>query len=320
MKYPAEIKNKILVTGGAGFVGSAIAAKLAANPENYLVIVDNLLTGSLKKVPESEHNNIRFIKCDANDYKDISSVFYAYTFDYVFHYAAVVGVKRTLQNPVMVLKDIEGLNNVLALSKNTGVKRIYYSSSSEVYGEPVEFPQNEETTPLNSRLPYAIVKNVGEAYLKSYQREFGLEYTIFRFFNTYGPKQSKEFVISRFLSLALQNQDITIYGDGSQTRTFCFINDNVDACVAAFYNDMYVNDVVNIGGNIEVPVIELATKIIEVTGSKSKLIHLPALEEGDMTRRLPDTSKMQTLLDRPVTSLEDGLREVIQHGQFISLV
>lgn len=320
MKYPAEIKNKILVTGGAGFVGSAIAAKLAANPENYVVIVDNLLTGSLKKVPESEHNNIRFIKCDANDYKDISSVFYAYTFDYVFHYAAVVGVKRTLQNPVMVLKDIEGLNNVLALSKNTGVKRIYYSSSSEVYGEPVEFPQNEETTPLNSRLPYAIVKNVGEAYLKSYQREFGLEYTIFRFFNTYGPKQSKEFVISRFLSLALQNQDITIYGDGSQTRTFCFINDNVDACVAAFYNDMYVNDVVNIGGNIEVPVIELATKIIEVTGSKSKLIHLPALEEGDMTRRLPDTSKMQTLLDRPVTTLEDGLREVIQHGQFISLV
>ncbi len=320
MKYPAEIKNKILVTGGAGFVGSAIAAKLAANPENYVVIVDNLLTGSLKKVPESEHNNIRFIKCDANDYKDISSVFYAYTFDYVFHYAAVVGVKRTLQNPVMVLKDIEGLNNVLALSKNTGVKRIYYSSSSEVYGEPVEFPQNEETTPLNSRLPYAIVKNVGEAYLKSYQREFGLEYTIFRFFNTYGPKQSKEFVISRFLSLALQNQDITIYGDGSQTRTFCFINDNVDACVAAFYNDMYVNDVVNIGGNIEVPVIELATKIIEVTGSKSKLIHLPALEEGDMTRRLPDTSKMQTLLDRPVTTLEDGLREVIQHGQFISLL
>ena len=320
MKYPAEIKNKILVTGGAGFVGSAIAAKLAANPENYVVIVDNLLTGSLKKVPDSEHNNIRFIKCDANDYKDISSVFYAYTFDYVFHYAAVVGVKRTLQNPVMVLKDIEGLNNVLALSKNTGVKRIYYSSSSEVYGEPVEFPQNEETTPLNSRLPYAIVKNVGEAYLKSYQREFGLEYTIFRFFNTYGPKQSKEFVISRFLSLALQNQDITIYGDGSQTRTFCFINDNVDACVAAFYNDMYVNDVVNIGGNIEVPVIELATKIIEVTGSKSKLIHLPALEEGDMTRRLPDTSKMQTLLDRPVTKLEDGLREVIQHGQFISLV
>lgn len=320
MKFPSEIKNKILVTGGAGFVGSAVAEKLAENPENYIVIVDSLLTGSLKKVPESEHNNIRFIKCDANDYKDISSVFYAYTFDYVFHYAAVVGVKRTLQNPVMVLNDITGINNILSLSKNTGVKRVFYSSSSEVYGEPVEFPQNEETTPLNSRLPYAIVKNVGEAYLKSYQREFGLEYTIFRFFNTYGPKQSKEFVISRFLSMALQNQDITIYGDGSQTRTFCFIKDNVDACVSAFYNDMYVNDVVNIGGNVEVPILELANSIIKLTGSKSKLIHLPALEEGDMTRRLPDTSKMQDLLKREVTSFEDGLAQVIQHGQFVSLL
>ncbi len=320
MKYPSEIKNKILVTGGAGFVGSAIAAKLASNPENYVVIVDNLLTGSLKKVPESDFNNIRFIKCDANDYKDISSVFFAYTFDYVFHYAAVVGVKRTLQNPVMVLNDITGINNILSLSKNTGVKRIYYSSSSEVYGEPVEFPQNEETTPLNSRLPYAIVKNVGEAYLKSYEREFGLEYTIFRFFNTYGPKQSKEFVISRFLAMALQNQNITIYGDGSQTRTFCFINDNVDACVSAFYNDLYVNDVVNIGGNVEVPILQLAKSIIKITGSKSSVIHLPALEEGDMTRRLPDTSKMRDLLKRDVTSFEDGLEQVIQHGQFISLL
>ncbi|MCB0755671.1 MAG: NAD-dependent epimerase/dehydratase family protein [Flavobacteriales bacterium] len=320
MKYPAQIKNKILVTGGAGFIWSAVAEKLAKDPENYVVIVDSLLTGSIKKVPTSEHNNLRFIKCDANNYKDISSVFYAYTFDYVFHYAAVVGVKRTLQNPVMVLADITGIDNILSLSKNTGVKRVYYSSSSEVYGEPVEFPQNEHTTPLNSRLPYAIVKNVGEAYLKSYEREFGLEYTIFRFFNTYGPKQSKEFVISRFLSMALQNENITIYGDGSQTRTFCFINDNVDACVAAFYNDMYVNDVVNIGGNIEVPILELANIIIKVTGSKSKVIHLPALEEGDMTRRLPDTSKMKTLLNREVTTLEDGLKEVIQHGQFISLI
>lgn len=320
MRYPANIKNKILVTGGAGFIGSAVAEKLAKDPENYVVIVDNLLTGSIKKVPESPYNNIRFIKCNVNDHQDISSVFYAYTFDYVFHYAAVVGVKRTLQNPVMVLNDITGINNILSLSKNTGVKRVYFSSSSEVYGEPVEFPQNEETTPLNSRLPYAIVKNVGEAYLKSFHREYGLEYTIFRFFNTYGPKQSKEFVISRFLSMALQNQDITIYGDGSQTRTFCFINDNVDACVGAFYKDMYVNDVVNIGGNIEVPILELANIIIKVTGSSSKVIHLPALEEGDMTRRLPDTSKMKILLDRDVTPLEEGLKEVIQHGQFISLI
>jgi UDP-glucuronate decarboxylase len=151
MKFPERIKNKILVTGGAGFVGSGMVEKLISDPENYVVVVDSLLTGSSRKVPEAEHDNVRFIKCDVNDYKDISSVFYAYSFDYVFHYAAVVGVKRTLQNPVLVLNDITGINNLLLLSKNTGVKRVFYSSSSEVYGEPVEFPQNEETTPLNSR-------------------------------------------------------------------------------------------------------------------------------------------------------------------------
>src|SRR3990172_8843946 len=143
--------RKILVTGGAGFIGSSLAGKLAEDPDNYIVIVDNLLTGYTKKLPESPHRNIRFIKCDVNHFDDISSVFYAYTFDYIFHYAAVVGVKRTLSHPVMVLEDITGIKNILNLSKNTGVKRVYFSSSSEVYGEPVEFPQNEETTPLNSR-------------------------------------------------------------------------------------------------------------------------------------------------------------------------
>lgn len=320
MRFSAQIKNRILVTGGAGFVGSGMVEKLAADPENYVVVVDSLLTGSRKKIPRSEHDNLRFIKCDVNDYKDISGVFFAHSFDYVFHYAAVVGVKRTLQNPVLVLNDITGLNNLLRLCKNTGVQRVFYSSSSEVYGEPVEFPQNEETTPLNSRLPYAIVKNVGEAYLRSFHREYGLDYTIFRFFNTYGPKQSKEFVISRFLSMALQNQDITIYGDGSQTRTFCYIQDNIDACYAAFKNDLYINDVVNIGGGDELSVLELAKIIIKVTGSSSNIIHLPALEEGDMTRRLPDTSKMKTLLNRDVTPLEKGLENVIQQGQFISLI
>ncbi len=182
---------KILITGGAGFIPSVLAEKLAEKPENKIVIVDNLLTGSLEKIPKSIHNNIRFIKCDVNDFTNISSVFYSYSFDYVFHYAAMVGVKRTQENPVRVLEDILGIKNVLNLSKNTGVKHVYFSSSSEVYGEPVEFPQNEHTTPLNSRLPYAIVKNVGEAYLKSFKKEFDLDYTIFRFFNTYGQKQSK---------------------------------------------------------------------------------------------------------------------------------
>jgi UDP-glucuronate decarboxylase len=310
--------TSILVTGGAGFVGSALAEKLASNPQNHVVIVDNLITGSLKKLPYSSHNNIKFIKCDVNDFKDISSVFYAYRFDYVFHYAALVGVKRTLSHPVMVLNDITGISNILNLSKNTGVKRVYYSSSSEVYGEPVEFPQNEHTTPLNSRLPYAIVKNVGEAYLRSFYKEYGLEFTIFRFFNTYGPKQSKDFVMSRFISLALQNDPITIYGDGAQTRTFCYVDDNIEACLNAFYQNKFVNDVVNVGGKDEVSILELAEAIIRVTNSKSTLKYLPPLEEGDMTRRQPDTTKMEELLGRPVTPFEEGIRLVIEKGQFVS--
>jgi nucleoside-diphosphate-sugar epimerase len=307
------------VTGGAGFVGSGMAERLARDPENYVVIVDNFLTGEPRKIPTSVHDNIRFIKCDVNDFRDISSVFYAYTFDYVFHYAALVGVKRTLRHPVMVLRDITGIDNILNLSKNTGVRRVYYSSSSEVYGEPVEFPQNEHTTPLNSRLPYAIVKNVGEAYLRSYHKEYGLEFTIFRFFNTYGPKQSKDFVMSRFINLALTHEDITVYGDGSQTRTFCFMDDNVDACATAFYEDLFVNDVVNIGGDREVSILELAQTIIRVTGSRSRIIHTPPLEEGDMTRRLPDVSKMRSLLRREPLSLEEGIRRVVENGQFVSV-
>ena len=167
----------------------------------------------------------------------------SYQFDYVFHYAAVVGVKRTTDNPVMVLRDLDGIKNVLDLCKNTGVKRIFFSSSSEVYGEPVELPQNEETTPLNSRLPYAVVKNVGESFCRSYQKEFGLDYTIFRFFNTYGSKQSTDFVISKFLNAALSNAPITVYGNGQQNRTFCYIDDNTECILTILENDLIVNDV-----------------------------------------------------------------------------
>lgn len=308
---------KILITGGAGFIPSYLAEKLAEKPENNIVIVDNFLTGRKEKIPVSKHNNIKFIKCDVNDFRDISSVFYAYSFDYVFHYAAMVGVARTQENPVSVLEDIFGIKNVLNLSKNTGVKRVYFSSSSEVYGEPVEFPQNEHTTPLNSRLPYAIVKNVGESYLKSYKQEFDLDYTIFRFFNTYGPKQSKDFVVSKFISAALNNREITIYGDGSQTRTFCFIDDNIIATTNAFYQNKFINDVVNIGGDIEIPILELAKLIIRLTGSSSKIIHLPALKEGDMTRRKPDVTKMKQLLNKETVPLDEGLKRVLQNTSYI---
>jgi len=309
--------KKILITGGAGFIASSLAEKLAENSENHIVIVDDLSTGALEKIPHSQHDNVRFIKADINVLEDISNIFFSFQPDYVFHYAAVVGVKRTLENPVKVLNDVSGIKNILNLSKSTGVKRVLYSSSSEVYGEPVELPQHEETTPLNSRLPYAIVKNIGEAYLKAYKKEFALDFTVFRFFNTYGPKQSKDFVISKFINRALKNADIEIFGDGKQTRTFCFVDDNIEATTNAFYKNLFIDDVVNIGSDDEITILELANTIIKLTSSKSKIVHLPPLPEGDMTRRQPDATKMKQLLLHPFLPLESGLKKILADTKFI---
>lgn len=301
----------ILITGGAGNVGSAIANKLSQNIENEIVIIDNLSTGDLLKIPQKK--NVTFIKANTNNYNDISPVFGRYNFDYVFHYAAVVGVKRTLENPMMVLEDIEGIKNILSLSKNSGVKRVFYSSSSEVYGEPFEIPQNEKTTPLNSRLPYAIVKNVGEAFFKSYYQEYGLEYTIFRFFNTYGPNQSEDFVVPRFLKAALKNEPIYIYGDGLQTRSFCYVDDNIDTCIKALTENKCINDVLNVGSDVEMTVLDLAKKIIAISKSSSQIIHLDPLNEGDMSRRCPDVSKMKAILERELLSLDEGIIKLMNH-------
>lgn len=300
---------KVLITGGAGFIPSSLAEKLLLSNQYYVVLVDNLLTGDFRKVPS--HPNCKFIKCDVNNYNDIAAIMTSYQFDFVFHYAAVVGVRRTLENPALVLRDIEGIKNVLNLCKNTGVKRVFFSSSSEVYGEPVELPQHEETTPLNSRLPYAVVKNVGESFCRSYHQEFGLHFTIFRFFNTYGPKQSTDFVISRFLKSALNNRPLTINGSGKQTRTFCFIDDNVDCTIKILENKLLINDVINIGSESHVTILELAELIIRVTGSKSQIEFLPPLKEGDMSRRQPDIAKMKQILNRDLVSLEEGLKQIL---------
>ncbi|MCR4030945.1 MULTISPECIES: NAD-dependent epimerase/dehydratase family protein [Flavobacterium] len=304
------MKN-ILITGGAGNVGSAIAGRLAEDINCQIVIVDNLSTGNSNKIPKRD--NVVFIKADVNNYNDIVPIFGRYNFDFVFHYAAVVGVKRTLENPILVLNDIEGIKNILSLSKNSGVKRVFYSSSSEVYGEPFEIPQNEKTTPLNSRLPYAIVKNIGEAFFRSYHQEYGLEYTIFRFFNTYGPNQSEDFVVPRFIKAAIKNEPIYLYGDGLQTRSFCYVEDNIDTCIKALYEDKCVNDVLNVGSDIEMTILDLARNIISTANSKSEIIHLPALKEGDMMRRCPDTTKMKTILGRDLISLEEGILKLIHH-------
>jgi UDP-glucose 4-epimerase len=284
----------ILITGGAGQLGGSIASRLALKENVNIVIIDNLSTGKKSKIPKSD--NIIFIKADVNNYNDIISIFATFKFEYVFHFAAVVGVERTLENPIDVLNDIDGIKNVLSLSKNSGVKRVFYSSSSEVYGEPFEIPQN-----------------VGEAFFKAYHKEYGLNYTIFRFFNTYGPLQSNDFVMPRFMKLAMNDQPIPIYGKGDQTRSFCYIDDNVDTCLKALFKDVYINDVLNIGNDNEISIIQLAKKIIKLTKSKSEIIFLPSLKEGDMNRRCPDISKMKALLGRDLISLDEGINKMIYH-------
>ena len=308
--------SKILVTGGAGNVGGALARKLVENRNYEVIIADDLSTGSKSKLPSSTYKNWKFVHCDVNNYKEISELMLVNQFDFVFHYAAVVGVKRTQENPIAVLNDIDGIRNVLQLSKNSSVKRVFFSSSSEVYGEPVELPQHEQTTPLNSRVPYAVVKNVGESFFRSFEKVYGLPYTIFRFFNTYGPNQSMDFVISKFLNAALSGDDITIYGDGSQTRTFCYVDDNINACIKIFEENHILNDVINIGGAKEYKIIDVAKTIINISGSSSKIIHLPSLPEGDMTRRMPDNTKMLKILNKELISLEDGIKRMIDHPDF----
>ena len=312
-----SIKNKILVTGGAGNVGSALVEKLISDPNNFVVIMDNLSTGLLSKLPSSQFTNWKFIKGDVNLLNDVTSVMLSFHFDYVFHFAAVVGVIRTQENPIDVLNDIDGIKNILNLSKNTSVKHVYFSSSSEVYGEPVELPQNEHRTPLNSRVPYAVVKNVGECFFKSYWQTFHLPYTIFRFFNTYGPNQSVDFVVARFLSLSLKNKDITIYGDGLQTRTFTYVEDTISVITKIFEQKLFINDVINIGNDELMTIKELAELTIKLTDSKSKIIYLPPLMDGDMTRRQPDNKKMRDILNKKLISIEEGIKLMMKDERFL---
>jgi nucleoside-diphosphate-sugar epimerase len=303
--------DSILVTGGAGNIGSALTRGLIKLPQTQVVVADNFSTGSLEKV-RIDAGNLTVVKADVNDFDDIAPLFFRFHFTHVFHLAAVVGVQRTLANPLMVLRDISGIENILRLCKNTGVQRVYFSSSSEVYGEPFEVPQNENTTPLNSRLPYAVVKNLSEVYLRTYQREYGLAFTIFRLFNTYGPRQSEDFVLPRFVRAALCGEPLTIYGDGTQTRSFCYVDDTVDTCIAAHRTGAYENDVINVGSDREITIRHLGETVISALGSSSQLKFLPPLAEGDMTRRCPDTGKMKALLNRPQVSLEDGIRRLAE--------
>ncbi len=302
-----------LITGGAGFIGSSLAeAWLHRDPQVFLVLVDNLRTGSKKNLPDFARDRWRFLKVDVNRYEEIAPVFFRFQPRIVVHCAALVGVERTLAHPLEVLQDTRGIEHIARLSALTQVERLFYTSSSEVYGEPVQLPLHEEDTPLNARLPYAVVKVYGETVFRTYQEEYGLPVTIFRLFNTYGPRQSPDFVISRFLQAALRGEPITIYGDGKQTRTFCYIDDVVEFFFRCLETPETQNQVYNVGSDQEITILQLAKTIRRLTQSTSPIVFLPPRARGEISHRRPDNRKMRHLLGRPLTPLEEGIRKILQ--------
>lgn len=309
--------TNILITGGAGNIGSSLVAGLLEFEEYDITVVDNLSTGNFSKIQDYS-SSISFFESDVNNYEQLLEIFNQKNYEYVFHLAAVVGVKRTLDNPLKVLNDIDGFKNIFSLSNKFDVKRIFYASSSEVYGEPVEIPLREESSPLNTQLPYAKVKSIGESFCKSYFQEYGLPFTIIRLFNTYGPNQSEDFVIAKFINNALKGETIELYGDGKQTRTFCYVDDTVESIIQMLRQNHSVNEIVNVGSNDEIEIAELAQIIKKLLKSKSVIKNIDPLKEGDMSRRCPDNTKMLKIINRDLISLEKGIKKTAYHKKIFN--
>ena len=312
-----KLENEtVLVTGGAGFIGSNLIAELL-KLNSRVICFDDLSTGSMGNLADViDHENFVFIKGNVNNFEDINKVFKDYQINYVFHYAARVGVIRTIEKPLEVLEDIEGIKNILKLSLEYKVKNLVFSSSSEVYGEPVEIPEREDGH-LNPKLPYAVVKLVGENFLKSYYHSHGLKTCSLRFFNAYGPKQDSSaygFVTGVFIRQALKGEPLTVFGDGSQTRDFVFIEDNVQASILALLKEESDGHSINIGTGRPLTIIDLAELIIKISGRKDlKIDFQPLRKEGEVIHRFPDVSKMRRLLGyQPRYSIEEGLRKTFE--------
>jgi UDP-glucose 4-epimerase len=299
---------KYLVTGGAGFIGSHMVERLLKEG-NEVVCFDNLSTGSLDNIRDFKENpNFQFIQGNILDIKALNNSFK--NVEYIFHYAAVVGVKRTIENPLDVLNtNIEGTRNVLELSVKHGVEKVIFASSSEVYGDPVEIPERENGH-VNAKLPYAISKLVGENYCRAYYEKFGLKTTSLRFFNVYGPGQESTpygFVVGIFIRQALSNQPITIFGDGVQTRDFVFIADNVNDSMIAAEKNTTNGEVLNIGTGKPTTILDLAEEIVDIVGNDIEMRFLPERED-DIKHRFTDISKMRKLLEyKPRYKLREGL-------------
>lgn len=300
----------ILITGGAGFVCSHLADTLFEKNHN-LILLDNLLTGNKNNIEHLlDHKNVKFIQHDVQDYIDISG-----EINFIFHFASAASPIAYQENPVNTLKAGSiGTINTLGLAK---VKNADYllASTSEIYGDPEVSPQSEEywgnVNPNGERSMYDEAKRFAEAATATYSRTYNLQTKVVRIFNTYGPRMQLNDgrVVTNFIVQALKGEDITVYGDGSQTRSFSFVQDTVNGIVSLMESEH--NDVFNIGNPTEITINELASKIIEITNSNSKLINKD-LPQDDPKQRKPDITKAKTLLNwEPKVKLEDGLTKTI---------
>ena len=301
----------ILITGGAGFVCSHLADKLYQKGHD-LILLDNLLTGNKNNISHLLSNkNVSFVEHDVQNHIQIED-----EIDFIFHFASAASPIAYQENPVNTLKAGSiGTINTLGLAK---VKKADYllASTSEVYGDPEISPQNEDywgnVNPNGERSMYDEAKRFAEAATATYSRTYNLNTKIVRIFNTYGPRMQLNDgrVVTNFIVQALKGEDITVYGDGSQTRSFSFVDDTVNGIIALMESNH--NDVFNIGNPNEITINELASKIIELTNSNSKLIN-KLLPQDDPKQRQPDITKAKSLLNwQPEVDLEVGLSKTIE--------
>ena len=302
----------IVLTGGSGFIGSHLSKELLKNGENKLIIVDNLLTGNLNNIQDLlDHENATFIQHDVQDHIEIDE-----KVDYVFHLASAASPVAYTENPVNTLKAGSlGTINTLGLARKHGAE-YFLASTSEVYGDPLITPQNEEywgnVNPNGERSMYDEAKRFAEAATATYARSYDIKTKIIRIFNTYGPNMQLNDgrVVTNLIVQALNDEDLTIYGDGSQTRSFSYVSDTVAGIIAMMESNHY--EVFNIGNPYEMTVKELAETILKLTNSKSEIIYKP-LPNDDPQQRRPDISKAKEKLNwEPKVDLETGLNTTIE--------
>lgn len=310
-------QKQILITGGAGFLGSNLARKLLLDSDNHVIIVDNFYSGKKSNIEELLTNpNFSLIEHDI-----INPLVYPDTLDEIYHLGCPASPPFYQKEPIFTTKTcFLGTLNMLELAKNKGAK-ILFSSTSEVYGEPLEHPQKESyrgnVNPNGIRSCYDEGKRVAESLLFDYFRQYDLSIKVIRIFNTYGPfmRADDGRVISNFIMQALNNQDITIYGVGEQTRSFCYVDDLIRGMLLMMATPNSFTGPVNLGNTGEFTVRELAETIIELTKSKSKLIY-QGLPADDPSRRRPDISLAEKSLNWfPTTNLREGLQETINFFQ-----